>query len=82
MLFMITMLCMITMIILKSRGSYLDDRSGGDGSRGIVIRYLSKNAKNCDKGRRCEDIIVDVLKRLDDSCYLINDIILLHRVAI
>jgi hypothetical protein len=67
---------MITMIILKGRGNYLDNKSGGNGLKGTIIRFLSKNARNCDKGRRGEDIIVDVLQRLDDSCYLINDIVL------
>ncbi|HSD58343.1 MAG TPA: nuclease-related domain-containing protein, partial [Methanotrichaceae archaeon] len=64
------------MIVLKGRGNYLDDKSGGDGLKGVIIRLFSKDARNCNKGRRGEDIIVDVLQRLDDSHYLINDVIL------
>ena len=66
----------ITMIVLKGRSTYLDDKSGGDGLKGSIIRLFSKDARNCNKGRRGEDTIVDVLQRLDDSHYLINDVIL------
>jgi hypothetical protein len=64
------------MIILKKRGTYLDDKSGGNGLKGTIIRFLSKDARNCDKGRRGEDAIVEVLQALNDSCYIINDITL------
>ena len=64
------------MIVLKKRSDYLDDKSGGDGLKGTIIRIFSKNARNCDKGRHGEDSIVEVLQSLDDYCYLINDIIL------
>lgn len=64
------------MIILKGRGTYLDDKSGGDGLTGTIIRLFSNDARNCNKGRHGEDSIVEVLQCLDDSCYLINDIIL------
>ncbi len=66
----------ITMIVLKGRSTYLDNKSGGDGLKGSIIRLFSKDARNCNKGRRGEDTIVDVLKRLDDSHYLINGVIL------
>jgi hypothetical protein len=64
------------MIILKKRGTYLDDKSSGNGLKGTIIRFLSKDARNCDKGRRGEDAIVEVLQALNNSCYLINDIVL------
>ena len=64
------------MIVLKGRSTYLDDKSGGDGLKGSIIRLFSKDARNCNKGRRGEDVIVDVLQRLDDSHYLINDVVL------
>ena len=64
------------MIILKERGAYLDDKSGGDGLTGGMIRLFSKDARNCNKGRRGEDTIINMLQDLDDSCYLINDVIL------
>jgi hypothetical protein len=64
------------MIVLKGRGNYLVDKSGGDGLKGSITRLFSKDARNCNKGRRGEDIIVDVLQRRDDSHYLINDVIL------
>jgi len=64
------------MIILKERGAYLDDKSGGDGLIGGIIRVFSKDARNCNKGRRGEDTITFMLQGLDDSCYLINDVIL------
>ncbi len=64
------------MLVLKGRGDYLDDKSGGDGLKGVIIRLFSKDARNCNKGRRGEDTIVDLLKFLGDSHYLINDVIL------
>ena len=64
------------MIILKERGAYLDDKSGGDGLTGGIIRLFSKDARNYDKGRCGEDTITNMLQGLDDSCYLINDVIL------
>lgn len=64
------------MVVLKGRGNYLDDKSGGDGLKGSIIRLFSKDARNCNKGRRGEDVIVNVLQRLDDSHYLINDVTL------
>jgi hypothetical protein len=64
------------MIILKDRSKYLDDKAGGDGITGSIIRIFSKDARKCDKGRHGEDAIIDVLRGLDDSCYLINDVVL------
>jgi hypothetical protein len=64
------------MIISKARGSYLDNNAGGDGLAGRVIRFFSRNARNYDKGRRGENIIVDALQPLDNSCHLINDVTL------
>lgn len=64
------------MKILKERGAYLDSKSGGDGLLGGIVRFFSKDARNCNEGRRGEDIIIDVLQGLDDSCYLINDVVL------
>jgi len=64
------------MIILKKRSAYLDNKSGGDGLTGGIIRLFSKDARNCNKGRCGEDIIINMLQGLDDSCYLINDVIL------
>lgn len=64
------------MIILKDRSLYLDKKSGGDGITGIVIRLFSKDARNHNKGMHGEDIIIKTLQGLDDSHYLINDVIL------
>jgi Nuclease-related domain. len=64
------------MIVLKKRGVYLDDKSGGDGLTGGIIRVFSQDARNCNKGRCGEDTVTDVLQGLDDSCYLINDVTL------
>jgi hypothetical protein len=64
------------MNVLKKRSNYLDDKAGGDGLKGTIICIFSKDARNCNKGRQGEDSIVEVLQRLDDYCYLINDIIL------
>ena len=64
------------MIVLKERGAYLDDKSGGDGLTGGIIRIFSKDARNYNKGRCGEDAITNMLQSLDDSCYLINDVIL------
>jgi len=67
---------LIITIILKERGAYLDDKSGGDGLTGGLIRLFSTDAKNYNKGRRGEDTVINALQGLDDSCYLINDVIL------
>lgn len=64
------------MIILKERGTYLDNKSGGDGITGGIIRLFSKDARNFNKGRYGEDIIPYSLNDLDDSHYLINDVTL------
>lgn len=64
------------MILLKERSTYLDDKSGGDGLGGLIIRLLSKNARNNNKGRCGEDAIINVLRRFDDSHFLINDVVL------
>lgn len=64
------------MIILKKRGPYLDKKSGGDGLLGKIKRLFSKEARDCYKGRIGEDTVIKILKSLDDSCYLVNDIVL------
>ncbi len=64
------------MRVLKDRSSYLDDKAGGDGITGSIIRFFSKDARKYDAGRRGEDAIADALSRLDDSHFLINDVIL------
>ena len=64
------------MKILKERSAYLDDKSGGSGLIGWIIRLFSEDARNYNKGRCGEDIVTDTLQGLDDSCYLINDVIL------
>jgi hypothetical protein len=67
---------MISMIILKKRGPYLDRKSGGDGLLGKIKRLFSKEARDCYKGRIGEDTVIKILKGLDDSYYLVNDIVL------
>jgi len=64
------------MIVLKERGDYLDKKSGGDGLVGWIIRIFSKTARDADKGRHGEDTVINLLQSLDDSNYLINDVIL------
>ena len=64
------------MILLKERGAYLDSRSGGRGISGSLIRLFSKNARNYKKGLTGEEIIIDALRTLDNTHYLINDITL------
>jgi hypothetical protein len=64
------------MIILKKRGPYLDKRSGGNGLLGKIKRLFLKEARDCYKGRIGEDTVIKILKGLDDSCYLVNDIVL------
>lgn len=64
------------MIILKKRGDYLDKKSGGDGWVGRIIRFFSKRARDHNKGRLGEDIVINTLKSLNDSNYLVNDVIL------
>ena len=64
------------MIVLKKLGGYLDDKSGGNGLTGGIIRLFSKDARNYNKGRCGEDTIANMLQGLDDACYLINDVIL------
>ena len=64
------------MIVIKERGGYLDDKSGGDGLIGGITRLFSEDARNYNKGRCGEDAVTYMLQGLDDSCYLINDMIL------
>jgi hypothetical protein len=63
-------------IILKERGAYLDDKSGGDGLGGWITRVFSKDARDHNKGRHGEDAVISGLQYLDDSHYLINDVTL------
>jgi Nuclease-related domain len=63
------------MIVLDEGRGYLK-KKGGTGVKGWIRRRVSKEARHHDKGKKGEELVINALMSLDDTYYLVNDVIL------